>query len=104
MPLFVVLSTSFSLTQLLPASALRMLFRLLTLALVFMAWFLKLRSRSRVTPRIFGSCTVGTAVPAMVIGIWVLASFDQVVNRVAEDLGAEIKRLRLENQVFRVSR
>ena len=33
---------------------------------------------------------------------WVLASLDQVVNRVAEGLGAEIKRLRLENQLFRV--
>ena len=65
---YVVFSTSFSFPQLLPARALMMLMRFITLSLMFFAWCWKENIGSKVTPRIFGSWMMGMLLPAMWIG------------------------------------
>ena len=52
--MWVVRRTSVFIPQVLPVSTLSILFRLFTLSLTLLSWFLKVRSGSMITPRILG--------------------------------------------------
>ena len=92
---------SFSFPQDEPARVFRTLFLVPIFSLIFLAWPPKLKSGSRVTPRMVGFSTVGTGFPFILIGRVLLFSFPHVVKRVALDFGADIRRYLL---AFRVSR
>ena len=104
MALYVSRITSFSLPQVVPDSAFKMLFLDWSLVLRLVVCCLKERRLSYVMPRNLGFLTVGTICPSISMFSILLQSCDHVENRVAEDLEGELKRFRLLNQLLRMER
>ena len=104
MALYVVIKVSFSSPHVVPASAFKMLLRWLTFVLRMLVWRPKENMGSRVRPRIFGSLMVGTLTLLILMSSSRLTSLEKVVKMVAEDLGADMKRFREMNHLFRTSR
>ena len=100
MALYVSRITSFSLPQVVPDSAFKMLFLDWSLVLRLEVCCLKERRLSYVMPRNLGFLTVGTISSSISIFSTLLQSCDHVENSEAEDLEGEIKAGRFREDLF----
>lgn len=84
-----VVIVSVSLPQFVPAMALSILFLVISLLTVSLAWILNVSIGSKVTPRILGFFTVGRHWSLMIISSYFPSSLVQDVNRVEVDFSGE---------------
>ena len=97
-------STSFSLPQSVPARHFRTLFLACILVFKFNVCCLNDSRLSKVMPRNLGFWTVGTVSSLILTSRVLPTSFEDVVNRVAEDLEGEMNKFRPLNQESKVER